>query len=221
MSQRSIYSSLALLILLLVGKGVCAQNSSLDSFRVLQNGDTFNKVDGNGIRWGQWFEDYQSDKKYFYTIGEYYAGRKQGVWQVYDTSDELIERSNYRNGVRHGRSSYFSNGQVSSTGEYIGFYSSLRDTFMVEDPRVDTLTEIITDLPSYSFKNGPWYYLNEYTGDTTRIENYHYGDLVSSVDLAPAIDEEVLESIRKKLPHNKVKPLQIKQKPRKPYFPTQ
>ncbi len=222
MSQRNIYrKGLLTGIFCFIFLGLHAQNYILDTYTLLQNGDTINKVDTDGKRWGKWFEEYNSDKKYFYTVGEYIDGLKQGVWQVYNTNDEMIEKSNYRNGARHGRSTFFANGQISSTGDYIGFYSSLKDTFMVEDPYVDTLIEFITDLHTYSYKNGPWYYLNEYTGDTLRIEHFYFGEVLSSEDFDPAMDSVVVESIKKKLPHNKDRPLQLDKKPNKPYFPKQ
>ncbi len=192
----------------------------LISYYVLGNGDTINRMYPDSVKSGKWFEDYTLDRSYYYEVGIYLDGLKEGEWKVYNSLDEMIESAIYHRGARNGRNVFYEHGKVIAIGDQVGmFYTASRDTIPVTDPDdyLDYATEIENN--SYDLRNGTWVFLSPYTRDTTQVIKYYYGEVLEVIDMSMEADTERDSIIESRMPHRTEDYRPISKKPRKYYFP--
>ncbi len=190
------------------------------SYIVLDSGDTINRLYMDSVKSGKWFEDYVIDRSYYYQVGNYLMGLKEGEWRIYNALDENIEIVNYHRGAKNGKNIIFKEGKIIAIGDQIGmFFTQEKDTILVTDPidLEDYATEIENSV--YNLRHGIWYFMDPFTRDTTEIIEYNFGHIIDDINYARvknAYRDSVIES---NMPHRRKNYKPIKKKPRKYYFP--
>jgi hypothetical protein len=159
-----------------------SSGAQLKSFTIGVKGDTLNKIDGKNLKQGKWINhvDELRGEPGYEEEGEYKNGRKEGVWRIYDLSNDLIGLELYKWGNKDGQALYYN-----SAGELIReeHWRALNpdkpyDTLTIED--IDHLNEyktVIVKNEGVAIKDGLWKYFNPSTGMIYKTESYTLGKM--------------------------------------------
>lgn len=167
------------LILLLSGLRAGAQ---WKDYKIGVKGDTLNKVDKKDLKQGKWVihVDEVRGEPGYEEEGEFKNGRKEGVWRVYNLSNDLIGLEFYKWGNKDGQAVYYN-----AAGELIReeHWRALNpdkqyDTLEIED--IDHLNQyrtVIVKNEGVAIRDGLWKYYNSATGMIYKTETYTLGKL--------------------------------------------
>jgi hypothetical protein len=170
-----------LIILILLSFSFTAQ-AQLKSYTIGVKGDTLNKIDGKNQKQGKWINhvDEVRGEPGYEEEGEYKNGRKEGVWRIYNLSNDLIGLEFYKWGNKDGQCLYYN-----AAGEVLReeHWRALNpdkpyDTLTIED--IDHLNEyktVIVKNDGVAIRDGQWKYFNPGTGMIYKTENYTLGKL--------------------------------------------
>ena len=174
-------------------------SAQYNSFKVLENGDTLNRLDNKNLKQGRWkihVNALRIDPAYD-EEGEFINDKKEGVWRKYDIYGLLVAKENYKWGNKHGLQQYLNEGRLEREESWRSIDPKQQfDTIDVQDVIDDYKFEKkIIKIESYSVEHGTWRYFDPETGRLLKTVEYLFGKLytptkkevVASIDTIPKI----------------------------------
>ena len=151
------------------------------SFKLLENGDTLNRVDLNDKKQGRWKIHVNALRiePAYDEEGIFVNGLKEGIWRKYDAYGLLMAKENYKWGMLDGQQIYLSEGRVLREENWRAVDPVKKfDTIDVPDVYDDNiLIRKILKVESYSQPHGTWRYFDPETGKTLKAETFVLGAL--------------------------------------------
>lgn len=169
--------------------------SQCKSFIIGVHGDTLNCVDMNGQKQGRWVIEKPPlrGEKGYEEQGVFINDKREGQWQQFTLSGDLLAIENYRWGNKDGRSLYYTPfGQPMREESWKAVnpenpYDTV-DVFDLNDPQKVVRREIIR-LNGQTLRHGTWKYFDPDFGTIVKTERYKLDKLVvagaADDDLAP------------------------------------
>jgi antitoxin component YwqK of YwqJK toxin-antitoxin module len=149
----------------------------LKEFKVLENGDTINKLYSNNLKHGNWIEKIPAalGEDEGQNIGLYNNGIKEGKWSNY-INGIISEVENYKHGIKDGEYRYYEDGNLAIKGNYKLTNIPKKDTINVATPfEYDSVVVVTND--KISVKDGIWVYYKP-NGKVDKKEYYYMDELV-------------------------------------------
>lgn len=171
------------------------------------NSPDINKFDASGNRQGLWLLQFPAamGEPAYSAWGNYYRGRKMGIWYRMDADYEITAIENYKNNTLDGEAKYFDNGRLVCVGHYRGLNpEQLLDTVAVLDPvtGLETLRSISTERGS--LRHGIWRFYDPKNGRMVREEEYQVDSLIYKKEfLMSSADSAYYKRREQGMPHNK------------------
>jgi len=210
LKMRSIF-----FVLLLVSANSFAQ---WKEYKLTSKGDTLNRVDMIGRKWGPWKLHYDNvrGEAGYEEEGWFEKNRKEGEWRLYTLMGDLVGIEYYKWGLKDSICRYFTtDGQLRLEQGWRALNPDKEyDTIEVEDPdKLDTWHTVIIKNEGAAIKNGAWKYYDPVTGNVLKTELYTLGKLEGQAKTAVAPTEkktiakpkEVLEFEKKNSGKKKVR----------------
>lgn len=140
-----------------------------------------NQKDAKGKAHGTWYmqQPARMGEPASIEFGNYFHGRKTGVWYKMDGEGQLVAVERYRDDVLDGEVKYFEGGYLTCIGHYRGLNPRQKyDTIIVADPitGLEKLVSISTDRGA--LRHGLWRYYDPQTGRLIKEEEYQVDDLI-------------------------------------------
>lgn len=177
------------------------------SFKLLENGDTINRLNNAGEKQGKWIEHVNAlrlDPAYD-EEGIYVNGKREGVWRRFDMFGLMTAKENYKWGQKHGLQIYLEQGQVEHEENWRAVDPNKKfdtvDVPDVYDPLI--VRQTVVKVEGYSVPVGNWRYYEPETGKLIKTEQYNIlGQLVEPAK----VKIEISESDTATTPKQKTKP---------------
>lgn len=152
-------------------------------------GDTLNCVDINGFKQGRWVIEKPPlrGEKGYEEQGVYIDDKREGQWQQFTLSGDLLAIENYRWGNKDGRCLYYTPfGQPIREESWkavnpLNPYDTI-DIFDLVDPRKVARRDVIK-LEGKTLRHGTWKYFDLDFGTVVKTEKYKLDKLVVSGDV--------------------------------------
>lgn len=166
-----------------------------------------NQYDADGKKNGMWHTSHPEGKGEiaYVEFGNYYHGRKAGLWYKLDDEDQLIAIENYKNNAKDGEAKYYEKGNLICIGHFRGLNpDQLFDTIMVIDPQTGYDVPRVISSDRGSLKHGKWTYFDEVNGRIIKIDDYQVDNLIASKEYPLSKADSIYYANRNKnLPHVK------------------
>lgn len=147
-----------------------------NSFKVLDNGDTINRVDKNGLKQGKWKLHVNALRlePAYDEEGVFVDDKKEGIWRKYDMYGLLLAKESYKWGNKNGLQQYLYQGQLEHDENWRAIDPKQQyDTIIVHDVVDENISyQKIIKVESYSVEQGTWHYYDPETGATIKTEEY-------------------------------------------------
>jgi hypothetical protein len=158
-------------------------------------GDTLNCVDMNGLRQGKWIIKYDQvrGEPGYEEEGEYFDGKKEGIWRLYNLEGDLTALEQYKWGHKHGLCQYFTrNGELVREESWravnpLNPYDTVEVADWEKDPLGLITKQVVVKLEGSTVKHGQWKYYQASTGMVMKTENWVLGQ----IDNGPKKDDIV------------------------------
>ena len=179
--------------------------SQYKSFSLSQTGDTINRIDKKDLKQGKWVinvPELRGEPAYIET-GFYKNGKKEGIWKIYDNTEDLLAVEQYKYGGKEGTQQYFTRfGQLIREENWKAYNPDAPyDTIPVYGTGSNEILEFkIVKAEQYSVKNGEWKFYEASSGRLLRTEHWDRG-----APLREAKPEVVIDDAPKK----KQKPIEV------------
>lgn len=169
------------------------------------NGDTINRTDAQGERFGFWriYHEGRYGNDPYYELGEFSANKKNGTWKEYSKNGLLLQQVNYFNGYKNGEAKFYDQGRLVCIGNYKALRTDVAyDTIQVEDPITNEYTEKVVPTSLGSVRHGFWVYYKPPFNEIKRIEEWQVDDLVYEKDYVSKTDSLYIQKRLESYPHN-------------------
>ena len=152
-------------------------------------GDTLNCVDMSGKKQGRWVIEKPPlrGEKGYEEQGVFINDKKEGQWQQFTLSGDLLAIENYRWGNKDGRSIYYTPfGQPLREESWRAVnpdnpYDTV-DVYDLVDPRKVTARRVIK-LEGHTLRHGTWKFFDPDYGTVLKTERYKHDKLVVGGDI--------------------------------------
>lgn len=166
-------------VLLLVSANSFAQ---WKEYKLTSKGDTLNRVDKLGRKWGPWKPRYDAvrGEPGYEEEGWFEKNRKEGEWRLFTLMGDLVGIEYYKWGLKDSICRYFtSNGDLRLEQSWKALNPDKEyDTLEIEDPdKFDTYRTVIVKNEGAAIRHGVWKYYDPGTGAVMRSERYNLGQL--------------------------------------------
>ncbi|MDB5249034.1 MAG: hypothetical protein JWQ40_3428 [Segetibacter sp.] len=156
-------------------------NAQWKSYRLINNGDTINRIDQKDLRQGRWSNKVESirGEPGYDEEGIYKDGKKEGVWRIYTRMGDLLGIERYRWGNKDGKSQYYDISGLTREESWKAVNpDNPFDTVDVFDP-VDPnkVQRQVIKIEGTSVKHGIWKYFASGSGAVIRSETYFLGKM--------------------------------------------
>lgn len=170
---------LILFVLLFISASSFAQ---WKDYKLTSKGDTLNRVDKLGRKWGPWKLHYDNvrGEPGYEEEGWFEKDRKEGEWRLYSLMGDLVGVEYYKWGMKDSICRYFTNmGELRLEQSWKALNPDKEyDTLEIEDPdKPDTYRTVVIKNEGASIRNGVWKYYDPATGAVIRTETYTLGKL--------------------------------------------
>lgn len=170
-----------LCLLFLISTLVNAQQYK--SFKLLDNGDTLNRIDSDNKKQGKWkihVNALRLDPAYD-EEGTFIDDKKEGIWRKYDMYGLLFAKENYKWGYKNGIQQYLSQGQLEHEESWLVMDPKKQyDTIEVQDVYDQFKYEKrIVKIDNPTLEHGTFKYYDPETGRLLRTTNYVLGELAT------------------------------------------
>jgi len=166
-----------------------------------------NQFDANGKKDGMWYssEAARRGEDAYVEFGNYYHGRRAGLWYKLDEEDQLIAIENYKNNAKDGEAKYYDKGKLICVGHFRGLNPDHSyDTIMVVDPETGYDVPRVISSDRGSLKHGKWIYYDADNGRIVKEEEYQIDNLIFSKEYPLSRADSLFYANRNKnLPHVK------------------
>lgn len=155
-------------------------NGEAQTFQLTDNGDTLNLTDKKGLKQGKWvnhIEELRGEPGYE-EEGRYKDGKKEGIWRIYDLSNNFIGLENYRFGGKDGVQQYFSPlGDMLREESWRAYNPDAPyDTIDIYGTGSnEIIDQKIVKAEQYSVKHGEWKYFEPGSGRLIKVEEFDRG----------------------------------------------
>lgn len=151
-------------------------NAQCVSFKLSDRGDTLNCVDKKGMKQGPWIEKKAAlrGNPGYEEEGEYRDNKREGLWRRYSEQGDLLAVENYRWGLLHGKSQYYSLMGLEREESWWAINPQYKyDTILVPDLYVDgKYKEVIVPNEGRSLRHGSWTWYDPMTGLIVKTEEF-------------------------------------------------
>lgn len=170
------------------------------SYKLLDNGDTLNRIDNDNKKQGKWkvhVNALRLDPAYD-EEGSFVDDKKEGVWRKYDMYGLLFAKENYKWGYKSGLQQYLLQGQLEREENWLVLDPKKQyDTIEVQDVYDQFRYEKrIVKIENPSLEHGAFKYYDPETGRLLRTTNYVLGELATEPKKDIAI---VTDSVKPKV----------------------
>jgi len=204
---------LILFVLLFYSAGSFAQ---WKDYKLTSKGDTLNRVDKLGRKWGPWkihYDEVRGEPGYE-EEGIFVNSKKEGYWRKYTLEGDLIAYENYKDGDKDGKSQYFTAlGDLVREENWRAYNPNQPyDTIPIYGTGNNEIINYkIVKAQPYSVKDGTWTYYEN--GKIIKTENYDRGylldppktDVATEEPMKKIVPKEVLEYQKKNAGKKRVK----------------
>ncbi len=172
------------------------------SYKILESGDTLNRVDLNNKKVGRWKIHVNALRiePAFDEEGLFVNNLKEGIWRKYDEYGLLLAKENYKWGMKNGLQQYLSDGRLVREESWRAVDPIKKfDTIDVQDVYDDNkYIQRIFKVESYAQPHGYWKYFDPETGRTLKTENFVLGELFQPQvqQIVPVIDTAVKKTVK-------------------------
>lgn len=153
-----------------------AASAQCKTFRLSSNGDTLDCVDMKGLKQGRWLikmpplrgnPGYEEE-------GVYLNDKKEGTWRRFSLMGDPVAEENYKWGLKHGRSAYFTlTGPEHEESWRALNPAKLYDTLDIQDLKdPNKFEQVIVKVDGRSMRHGVWKYYYPMTGALVKTEKY-------------------------------------------------
>jgi hypothetical protein len=151
-------------------------------YKLTSKGDTLNRVDKLGRKWGPWKLHYDNvrGEPGYEEEGWFEKDRKEGEWRLYSLMGDLVGIEYYKWGMKDSICRYFTNmGELRLEQSWKALNPDKEyDTLEIEDPdKLDTYRTVVIKNEGASIRNGVWKYYDPTTGAVIKTETYTLGKL--------------------------------------------
>jgi hypothetical protein len=164
-------------------------------YKLTSKGDTLNRVDKIGRKWGPWKLHYDNvrGEPGYEEEGWYEKDRKEGEWRLYTLQGDLVGIEYYKWGLKDSVCRYFTkDGELRVEQSWRALNPDKEyDTLEIEDPdKFDTYRTVIIKNEGAAIKHGVWKYFDPATGRVIRSEMYTLGKLEEEAKSTPVTTEK-------------------------------
>lgn len=164
-------------------------------YKLTSRGDTLNRVDKIGRKWGPWKHHYDNvrGEPGYEEEGWYEKDRKEGEWRLYSLMGDLVGIEYYKWGLKDSICRYFTkDGALRLEQSWRAMNPDKEyDTLEIEDPdKFDTYRTVIVKNEGAAIKHGVWKYYDPVSGRVIRSELYTLGKLEQEAKSAPVTTEK-------------------------------
>ena len=151
-------------------------------YKLTSKGDTLNRVDKLGRKWGPWkihYDEVRGEPGYE-EEGWFEKNRKEGEWRLYSLMGDLVGIEYYKWGLKDSICRYFTNmGELRLEQSWKALNpDKAYDTLEIEDPdNLNSYRTVIIKNEGASVKHGAWRYYDPATGAVLKEEVYTLGKL--------------------------------------------
>lgn len=179
------------------------------SYKVLPNGDTINRIDGQQRRQGPWIIEGVDDmEERVLSFGSYKNNKAEGLWIKTNRDGMPISQENFKNDLLDGEATYYEGGHLICVGHYLALRSTVEyDTVWVENPETNQLRPVRIKSSRGSVRHGYWTYYQPGTKQLFRVQEYQADSLIYSKEYREAADSLQIIKKMKTWPHINNTPL--------------
>jgi hypothetical protein len=164
-------------------------------YKLTSTGDTLNRVDKIGRKWGPWKLHYDSNRGEpgYEEEGWFEKDRKEGEWRLFTLMGDLVGIEYYKWGLKDSICRYFTkDGELRLEQSWRALNpDKLYDTLEIEDPdKFNTYRTVIVKNEGAAVKHGIWKYYEPETGRVIRSERYTLGQLEQEAKAPVAIEKK-------------------------------
>lgn len=186
-------------------------------YKLTSTGDTLNRVDKIGRKWGPWKLHYDTNRGEpgYEEEGWFEKDRKEGEWRLFTLMGDLVGIEYYKWGLKDSICRYFTkDGELRLEQSWRALNPDKQyDTLEIEDPdKFNTYRTVIVKNEGAAVKHGIWKYYEPETGRVIRSERFTLGQLeqeakaaVSTEKKPVAKPKEVIEFEKKNAGKKKVR----------------
>ena len=166
------------LLFLSIFIGTVASAQQWKSYIISVRGDTLNRVDQDGKKWGPWVNKVESvrGEAGYEEQGYYFNDMKDGRWVRFSLMGDKIAEENYRWGQLDGKSRYYTRlGGLEREESWRAIEPGKKmDTVDVVDPNDPSriLERVVVPVEGSSFRHGTWTYYDPEWGTVIRTEEW-------------------------------------------------
>ncbi|MGI9192661.1 MAG: hypothetical protein ACR2IL_11125 [Chitinophagaceae bacterium] len=180
-----------------------AQTVQWKSYKVLQNGDTINKLDAKNQKQGMWLmESYDDLDQFEYTYAQFVNNKQEGKCLKTNRDGVPVAEENFKNGLKDGEARYYDAGQLLCVGHYLALRARYEyDTIWVENPETNQLRPVRVKSNRGSVRHGFWTYYHPGTKQLARVLEYQADSLIYAKEYKEPADSVQILRKMKTWPH--------------------
>ena len=181
-----------------------AQQAAWKSYKVMPNGDTFNRMDQRNLRQGKWMIEGIDDMEQLqFSFVDFVNNLPHGKWLKTTRDGMPVSEENYKNGLLDGESKYYEGGHLICLGNYLALRSKYEyDTVWVENPETNQLRPIRVKSNRGSVRHGFWTYYHPGTKQLARVTEYQVDSIIYSKEYREPADSVLILNKMKSWPHS-------------------
>ena len=194
--------------------------ASLATFELLDNGDTINRTDTKGNKYGKWVivnkggygeDDYMEN-------GTFQNSIKTGKWKIYDMKGVLMSEEFFRQGNKDGEAKYYDEGHLYCVGHYLALRSKYEyDTILVQDPVTELEKPVIIKTDVGSVRHGFWTFYDPPSTQVKRVVEYQADEIIYEKEYPAKVDSAYIKERMRRFAKGEIKSdAMMNQKGRKP-----